>query len=188
MKEKIIIGLIGEKGSGKGTAAKYLESHYKAGHLASSDILKVLCKTMHLPATRENLIQMAIVLKKGFWNTILIDALITNINNSENKIVIGDGIRLPEDIEPFKNEYGKNFHLFYITADSETRYARIKTREEKIGENKISYHKFQEQEKLPTERLISKVGKEADYIINNDGPLEMMYAQIDKAMESVLAK
>lgn len=188
MKNKIVIGLVGEKGSGKGTVAKYLESYYKADHYTVSDILKEMSKLIYLPETRENLIQLALVLKKGFWSTILIDALINRVNASEKRVVVADGLRLPEDIEPFKQEYGKKFMLIYVTADTKIRYERIRTRKEKIGEDLVTFLKFKEQEKLPTERKIKKVGEQANFKITNNESIEDLYEQIDNIIRDTLAK
>ena len=182
--KKIVIGLIGEKGAGKGVIAKYLMEKYKADHFGTSKILKRTIDDLCLPATRDNLIKLALVLKEGFWNSVVIDALINEMEKSSAKIVIADGIRMHGDVEPFKKKYGKNFKLIYVTAPIKVRYERTKKRKEKIGEDRTTFEQFLAEEGRLTEISIHEIGDGADLTINNIGSLDKIYKQIDKIINS----
>lgn len=184
--EKIIIGLIGEKGSGKGTVADYLIKKYEAKHYGTSKILRRTIDSLHLPLTRDNLIKLALVLKEGFWPSIVIDALIKDIENNGAKIIIADGIRMHGDVEPFRKKYKNNFFLIYVTADMKLRYERTKKRKEKEGEDKMTFQEFLLEEARLTEISIQEIGKQADFTLTNNGTPPELEAQTDKVMKKIL--
>ncbi len=186
--KKIVIGLIGEKGSGKGTVSDYLIKNYGAAHYSTSRILKRTIESLHLPSTRENYIKLALVLKDAFWSSVVIDALIRDIEESDAKIVIADGIRMHGDVEPFRKKYGKNFFLIYVTADLKTRYERTKKRKEKAGEDKTTLKQFILEEGGLTEVSIHEIGKKADFIFDNNGTKKELEAQTEKVAKKILKK
>ena len=188
MKNKIVIGLIGEKGAGKGTIAEYFQKNYNAEHFGTSKILKRTIDSLHLPSNRENFIKLALILKNGFWPSVVIDSLILDIEDSQAKVVIADGIRMYGDVEPFRKKYKKNFHLIFITANPQTRYKRTKKRKEKIGEDKTSFHQFLMEENEPTEICIREIGRTADYIIDNNGTPKELEGQIIKVAKKIFKK
>lgn len=184
--KKIVIGLIGEKGSGKGTVSEYLIENYNAEHYGTSKILKRTIESLHLPSTRENYIKLALVLKNAFWSSVVIDALIKDIEKSKAKIVIADGIRMHGDVAPFRKKYGKNFYLFYVTADLKVRYERTKKRKEKSGEEKTTLEQFILEEGGLTEVSIHEIGKKADYTFNNNGTKKQLEEQVEKVAKKIL--
>ena len=187
MTPKIIIGLIGEKGSGKGTVSDYLISHFAAEHYGTSQILKRTVSDLHLELTRDNFIKLALVLKEGFGASVVIDSLIQDIEEqSKAEIVIADGIRMHDDVEPFKKLYGSNFHLIYVTADMRIRYERTKLRKEKAGEDKMTWPEFIAEEARLTEVAIHEVGRRADFIIENNGIPEELTSQVEAVMKKIL--
>jgi dephospho-CoA kinase len=187
-KNKIVIGLIGEKGAGKGAVAKYLIEKYGAKHYGTSKILRRTIEDLKLPVTRDNMVKLAIVLKEGFWPSVIIDSLIKDIEANGSDIIIADGIRMHGDVAPFQKKYGKNFHLVYVTADLKVRYERTKQRKEKDGEDKTTLEDFIAEEGRLTEVSIHEVGTTADFIIYNNKGVKELYAQVDKVIKSILKK
>lgn len=185
---KIVIGLIGEKGAGKGTVSDRLIDEYGAVHYGTSSILKRTLQDMHLPITRDNLIKLALVLKEGFGPTVVIDSLIQDMEKNGSNILIADGIRMHGDVEPFKKKYGENFFLVYVTANINLRYERTKARNEKEGESDTTFEQFLEEEGKLTEISIHEIGKKADFKLNNDGTQEELKKQVEEMMEKVLKK
>ncbi|MCG2695655.1 AAA family ATPase [Candidatus Parcubacteria bacterium] len=188
MKNKIVIGLIGEKGSGKGTVAKYLIEKYGAIHYGTSKILRRTIEDLHLPVTRNNLVKLALVLKEGFWPSVVIDALISDMEKNGSDIIIADGIRMHGDVKPFKKKYGKNFYLIYVKADIKTRYERVKKRKEKSGEDKLSFVEFLAEEARLTEVSIHEIGSTADFTIDNNKDQKELFKQIEKIMDKIFKK
>jgi len=182
-KKKFVIGLIGEKGAGKGTISDYLMEKYGAEHFGTSRILKRTVEDLYLPATRNNLVKLALMLKEGFWPSVVIDALIRDIEKGKAQIAIADGIRMHGDVEPFKKKYGRNFKLIYVTAPIRTRYERTKKRKEKVGEDKTTFEEFLAEEGQLTEISIHEIGKNADLTIHNVGDVKKIFQQIDKFLK-----
>lgn len=182
---KIIIGLIGEKGSGKGTVAEYLKEKYGAVHYGTSKILRRTLEDLHLPVTRDNLIKLALVLKEGYGPSVIIDSLIQDMEKNGSNIIIADGIRMHGDVEPFRKKYGKDFHLVYVTADLQLRYERTKLRKEKEGEADATFEQFMEEEGKLTEISIHEIGRQADFKFNNSGTADELKGQVDEMLKSL---
>lgn len=176
---KIVIGLIGEKGAGKGTVSDHLEKKYGAVHYGTSKILRRTLEDLHLPITRDNLIKLALVLKEGYGPSIIIDSLIHDMEKNGSEVIIADGIRMHGDVDPFKNKYGKDFYLVYVTADVRIRFERTRNRKEKDGEDKTTFEQFLEEEGKLTEISIHEIGKQADFTLNNNGTSEELIKQVD---------
>lgn len=185
MSKKIIIGLIGEKGSGKGTVSDYLIEKFGAVHYGTSKILRRTLEDLHVPVTRDNLIKLALVLKEGFGPSIIIDSLIQDMEKSDSELIIADGIRMHGDVEPFRQKYGQNFFLVYVTADLKLRYERTKARKEKEGEDKATFEQFLEEEGKLTEVSIHEIGKLADFKLNNNNTAEDLRRQVEEMMGKI---
>jgi dephospho-CoA kinase len=182
---KIVIGLIGEKGAGKGTVSDYLISQYGAIHYGTSKILRRTLEDIHVPITRENLTKLAMILKGGYGDSVIIDSLIQDMEKNGSDIIIADGIRMDGDAEPFRKKYGENFSLVYVTADPGIRYARTKKRKQNEGEGEATFEQFLAEEKMPTEIAISKIGQGADFKLDNSATLEELKEQVDEMIKKV---
>ncbi|MEI7425641.1 MAG: AAA family ATPase [Candidatus Moraniibacteriota bacterium] len=186
MKRKIVIGLIGEKGAGKGTVSDYLLEKYGAVHFGTSKILRRTLEDLHLPVTRDNLIKLALVLKEGYGPSVIIDSLIWDIEKNDADLVMADGIRMHGDVEPFQKKYRENFYLVYVTADLRLRYERTKMRKEKEGEDEATLEQFMEEEGRLTELSIHEIGRHAEFKLNNNGTADELKRQTDEMMEKIL--
>ena len=185
MKNKIIIGLIGEPAGGKGSVSNIIMEKHKTSHIATSDILKNILNNLHLEFSRENLTKLALSLKQTFGDQILMEALVQEVQKMDNNLVIVDGFRMPGDPEYFKEKYEKNFYLIYITADQRIRYERSIKRGEKSGESTTTFEKFQENEKKGTENSISEVAKNADFKIINNGDERELKKKVLEIIEKI---
>lgn len=183
--KKIIIGLIGEKGSGKGTVSDYLLEKYGAVHYGTSKILRRTLEDLHVPLTRDNLIKLALVLKEGYGPSVIIDSLIKDMEKNGSDIIIADGIRMHGDVEPFRKRFGKDFFLVYVTADLKLRYERTKARQQNEGEGEATLEQFLEEEGRLTEVSIHEIGRGADFKLNNNGTAEELKKQTDEMMEEI---
>ena len=186
MKRKLIIGLIGEKGAGKGTVAEYLLEKYGAVHFGTSKILRRTLEDLHLPVTRDNLVKLALVLKEGYGPSVIIDSLIQDMEKSSADLIIADGIRMHGDVEPFQKKYQDNFYLVYVTADLRLRFERTKARKEKDGEENATLEQFLEEEGKLTEISIHEIGRSAQFKMNNNGTAEELKKQTEEMMEKIL--
>jgi len=185
MKKKIIIGIIGEQAGGKGAAADFIRKHYGGQRLTVSSVLRRTLDSLHIDATRDNLINLALVLKKGFGSDVLMKAMLKEVENEDSDLIIVDGFRMPGDPDVFRKEYEKSFFLIYVTADLRVRYERSVKRGEKVGESDAAFEEFAAKESLETERLIAEVGKTADFTIVNNGDAGELEEKILEVMKKI---
>lgn len=170
---KTVLGLVGEKGSGKETFGNILKKilpSKKITHTRFSDILADTLFLWDLPKTRANLQDLAIIMKNQFGDGTLSHAMKVRIENDNSDIVIIDGIRWMSDVELLKS-FPKNI-LVYITADLKVRFERLSQRAEKSDEKTITFEQFMKEEQKENELLIPKIGKAADWKILNNSTIE----------------
>jgi len=182
LKDTLVIALAGEIASGKGTVSEYLAQRYGAVEYKFSDILKDILNRVHLDKNRENFTKLSIGLRKYYGQDILAFALAEDIKNSNDKIIVVDGVRRPEDLKYLREL--DNFVFVFITADPKVRYERLIHRDEKQDDQTKTFEQFKEDAKLETEQTIAQLESVADVIIDNGGALKELYAQVDKIVQS----
>lgn len=174
---KLIIGFVGQAGSGKGTAANLLHEKYGATVFTFSSILTDILNRLFLPSSRDNLVNMSITLRQGFGQNILAKAMSRQIENSTSDIVVVDGIRRIDDIEDLKSN--PNFHFIEIVVDPKIRFERLKKRNQKPGEAEMSWEDFLAVGQKETELTIAKVAEQANIKLDNEGDLLALEKQLD---------
>jgi dephospho-CoA kinase len=174
-----IIALIGEKFSGKDVAANYLEKQYGATHVRFSHVLDDILKTLDLPISRRNEIDLGLGLRKIFGDGVLGHAIEQRVKNAKTGLVAVNGVRMDE----MENVKKLGATTVYITAPVGIRFGRYQRRHEKTDDATMDLEHFIKQEKEEfTEKGIPKLGMECDYKIENAGSLEELYKKIDNLM------
>jgi len=181
-KRKIIVGLIGESGSGKDTVANYLRDEYGAKLMRFADPIKDVLHIFFDKTSREDQQWLALEMRKRFGADIFPRAIKRRIENEEG-IVVVNGLRFWEDYDFIENEE-QGFTL-YITADQELRWKRTTNRGEKTDDN-IDFAKFQEIERVETEIHIPEIGTKADFVIRNEKDLDYLLSETDRIMGEIL--
>ncbi len=186
---KLVIGLVGEKGSGKQTFVNFLRqiaADLNIRQVRFSDILAQTLLIWDLPNTRENLQKLSITMKDTFGTEALAHAAEFNIENDNADIIILDGARRESEVEIIKKQ-NPNL-LVYITTDQNLRFERLKNRSEKVGETGLSFEKFMKEENIETETLIPKLGVKADVKIANNGTLEEFKQEVEKFYQEYIVR
>ena len=177
---KLVIGLIGRIGSGKGFVGDYLYENYDVSVHTISDILADILKRLHLPYKREYLQKLGASLRSELGHDVIVNALKKDIEEDTSSIIIIDGIRYMNEVDMLRTF--ENNLLLSIDAPPDVRYKRCISRGEK-GEDKITFEKFMENENKETERHVNEVMKAADYTINNTRTKEDLIREIRKIMK-----
>jgi dephospho-CoA kinase len=180
---KLIIGLVGRQGSGKGTAARFLHETYQAELFRFSAVLNTILERLAIEKTRDNLIKLSGSLRETFGEDVLAYALGRDVINSSSDIVIVDGIRRIEDIAAL--DPLPQFKLIEITAPAKTRYERMTQRGEKAGEGGMTYDEFAAQEQAPTEITIPSVAARAWKAIDNGKDKQHLEQQLKDLMQEL---
>lgn len=168
-----VIGLVGEKGSGKQTFVNILKSLYPDKNIRQvrfSDILAQTLMIWDIPNTRPNLQKLAIIMNDAFGTQALAKAARFSIEGDRADIIVFDGVRTKDEEKLVKSF--KNSILLYITAPAKLRFERLKKRSEKIGETGLSFEQFSLEEKSKRETQVPEIGQRADIKIENKGTLE----------------
>ena len=182
-----IIGLVGEKGSGKQTFVNFLKELYpdlKIRQVRFSDILAQTLMIWDIPVTRINLQKLSLMMNDTFGTSSLANAAKFNIEGDSSQVIILDGIRRDSELKLVKGF--KDKLLIYITADQNLRYERLKLRSEKVGETGLTFEQFLAEEKSRAETEIPKLGKTSDLKIENNESLQDFKAKIKTLSDQIL--
>lgn len=184
--KKTVIGLVGEKGSGKGTFGTILKEilpQKTISRIRFSDVLTDTLSLWGIPQTRSNLQTLAVIMKNQY-GPALSHAVYIRILRNTSDIVLLDGIRWQPDVDLLRS-MPSNL-LVYITAPTRIRYERTRERAEKPEESTMQYEQFLKEETSENEILIAKIGTTADFKINNTGTLEQFKKEVVKIASKFL--
>lgn len=180
---KIVIGLIGKKGSGKQKFVNFSNNMWGAVlHVKTGGIIGETLDIWHLPRTRENMQKLPVIMENGFGKGLLSNAAYQKIKNSAVSLVIFDAVRWESDVKMIRKF--QNSYLVFIDTDERLRYERIKNRGEKPEEKNLSFEKFKEEEGAETEIYISDLSKNVDFVITNNGTPEEFYRKVQRFYDS----
>lgn len=177
----LIIGLVGQMVTGKGTAAEYLNKKYGALNYRFSDPLRDILDRMHTEKTRNNLQKLSTVLRQNFGEDVLAKIIKEDIKNSNYSIATVDGIRRWGDIELIKN--AGNFVLTAIETSPEKRYERMIKRKENEGDEKKTYEEFLSDQQKEADAQIPQIMQEAQEKISNEDGFDDFYKQLDNIIK-----
>ncbi len=181
-----IIGLVGEKGSGKQTFVNFLKGilpNKNIRQVRFSDILAQTLMIWDIPLTRPNLQKLALVMNDAFGAKALAKAAKFSAEGDPHDLVIFDGIRREAEFKLVKSFKGSI--ILYITALGKLRFKRLKIRSEKVGETALTFEQFLAEEQSKAETAIPGLGKKADKKIENNAGLDEFKAKIQKFSEVV---
>lgn len=183
MKEsnKIIIGIVGEMGSGKSTVSKIIQDEYGASKYKFSDILREILELLHLPLSRLNLIDLFLILAERFGEDVLARPILKAIEKDSHDFIVIEGIRRPADISLLKPL--PNFHLLGIMSDEQSRFQRIIHRTENSDDTTKTFSEFQKDQERKTETLITSMINNSSHQIINNGTIEELRIKVKNLIE-----
>jgi len=186
-KKIFYIGVVGTNGAGKTTICHYLEKQYGFAAFSLSDIVREEAKRLHLPLDRDHLVEVGTKLKEEFGETVLAQKVISKAKEQHLHKVVFDSIRHIKEVRYLK-EHGAE--IFAVDASVETRYARIKKRgkqTDNVDFATFCKHDIREREGHRSGQHINEALKEADFLFDNEGRLEDLYAQIEAGLKQFYA-
>lgn len=183
----LILGIVGEKSSGKAVVGRYIARTYGYPFIIfSENVLNVMLELLDLD-WRDHRVQgrLAEVLRTTFGRDVLARAVLKQVRQQQAKVIVIDGIRKVGELQFLRRL--KNFRLLYVTAPMKFRWRRAYRRNERI-DDRVSLSEFRRIETLPHEREIPKIGGLADFRIDNVGSSKELYKKIDAVMQQVRSK
>ncbi len=178
--ETLVIGLVGETGSGKDTVADYLRDTYGAELTRLSDPIKKSLRHFFDAPSKADQAWLYGVFKERFGENALHQALRRHIAQTSSPVVVVNGLRMPID-EDFVRALPHSV-ILYVTADQKLRWERTVARYEKSDDNQSLESFVHFEATAETERHVPAIGARADVVIHNDGTLEELLAAIDAFM------
>ncbi len=179
-RETLVIGLVGETGSGKDTVADYLRDTYGAELTRLSDPIKKSLRHFFDAPSKADQAWLYSVFKERFGEDVLHQALRHHIAHIQSPVVVINGLRMPVD-EDFVRAL-PNSVILYITANQKLRWERTVARYEKSDDNQSLESFVHFEATAETERHVPAIGARADVTIHNDGTLEKLLSAVDTFM------
>ena len=181
---KVILGLVGETGSGKDTVAHYLQRRYDVDLLRFSKPLKKTLSLFFEHPSKDDQSWLYSVFKERFGEDVLHRGIARYISQHSG-IMCVNGLRMMMDME-FVRSFPRNY-IIYVTADQKMRWERALSRGEKSDDNQTfaEFKKFEET--AETEQAVPRIGAQADFTVRNEGTMEELLTQVDAVMEQIIA-
>lgn len=183
---RLIIGIIGDKNSGKSIVFEYLQRKRGVFSVRTSDVLRDILVRLGLdPSDRvNNYARLGEALRKTFGHGILVEACLQQARQSAKRIVAVEGMRRWKELAVLRRM--RNFKLLYVTAPAKLRWQRARRRTRAVRkDDQVSFQKFKQIERtLITEVEIPRMGKVADIRIDNLGTKRVLFKKVDAAMRS----
>lgn len=183
---KLIIGLTGSMGCGKGEIVKILE---KKGfqYITLSMMVREEARKRGVAEEREKLMEVGNSMRKESGAGVLAQRALEKIENSEGDLWIVDGIRNPAEIDALKK--GENVHIVGVSTDREVLVERILGRaRESDAKDRVEILRKLEREwgvgEPPDGQQVGKCMEKADIVIPNMGTLE----ELDEAFVAFYEK
>ena len=179
----LVLGLTGKRGSGKDTAAFHLRDKYGFQILTYTDhVLTPILEKKYKEVTRENLINLALEMRKEKGNHILTELICRKIGKEGFWVV--SGVRYPEEYEYFKGQFLEGFKMINVGCEAKKRYERTKKRGTK-GEADMTFKDFMDIEKKETEKVIDETITHAQFSVDNNGTIGELQKSLDKVVEKL---
>lgn len=178
---KIILGITGEMGSGKGTIAKHVVEEKNGSAHRFSTILRDILDRVYLEQSRDNMQALSTVMRKTFGEDLMAKGMYHDAQNDEHEVVVVDGVRRMSDITYLREL--PQFKLVYVEADMEKRFERISKRGENADDAKKTFEEFKKSHEDESELQIKELKSYANYVVNNDGTFADLYRQIDEIIK-----
>lgn len=175
--KKIILGIAGEIASGKDTVARLLKEKYGAETIMFSTILRDILDRLYLEQNRENLARLSMHLRKAFGEDTFSRVILKDAEKFDAEIIVVDGVRRLADIIHFESM--GNFYFAYIEASAEKRHERIVERGQNTDDSTKTVLQLEKDQHLEAEAQVRDLKERAEFVINNDGTLEELQAQVD---------
>ncbi len=176
---KLILGIIGQRLSGKDTVGEYLVEKKNAYQIKYSHILDEILQILDQPNSRRNEIDLGMALRNVFHEGVINAAVKRKLLDTEKDLAVVNGIRFWDEYEMVKALGGK---FLYITAPQEILYQRFLSRRQKADDSVLSAQDFLALENEPTEIKIAELGKKCEYVIENTGSKANLYEKIEKIL------
>ncbi len=185
----IVIGLVGEKGSGKDKFAEFLARIAQSRRVVTAGFSDILYETLSrwgISPTRVNLQKLPVAMDGAYGVGTLASAVALRLEKIDADVLVVRGIRWDPDVALIRRL--PNNSIVYVTASASVRYARTLARGEKAGETETTFEQFMREEQATNEINIPRIGASADYKIVNEGTLADYESEVARVYHAICAR
>ena len=182
-----IIGITGTLGAGKGEVVNYLVEKYGFKHFSAREFIIEEIKRRGLPVNRDTTTPVANDLRAKYGSDYIAKELFKRAVTAGGDAII-ESIRTVGEAGALRAT-GKPFTFLAVDADKKLRFERVHRRKSELDD--VTFEKFVEDEKRemtstdPTKQNLSACIALADVVIQNNGTLEELHAQVDTALGKI---
>ncbi len=173
-------------GAGKGTVVEYLVGKRGFDHYSVRSFLLKEINRRGMAENRDSMVTVANELRGKHGPSYVTDQLYFEAAQVGKNCII-ESIRTPGEIDSLR-EKGR-FFLFAVDADPLIRYQRITERQSETDH--ISFDTFTEDEARemntsdPNKQNLKACIREADFVMNNNGSREELFAEVEKVLKQI---
>jgi dephospho-CoA kinase len=180
----IVIGAVGDIGSGKDEVLKYLRDRYGVPFLSTGDIVRQMAQEDGVEGTRENLEAISKRCFTELGRGCFVRMAAQEIMKRDWKVAGISGVRSPDDVAVMREMFGGAFILVRVDVnDTRIRFERVRLRGER--RDPLTWEAFQQQDGNEEQEFqINRAEAMADYSIDNSGTVEELHRQIDELVAS----
>jgi len=181
---KLVLGLTGMPGSGKSLVVKVAQD---LGYdvVTMGDVVREETSKRGLEPTPTNIGKVMLELRKSDGDRVIAEKCIPKIEQKKNTRIIIDGLRSYTEVETFMKKLS-NFALITVHTSPQTRFERLSTRGR--SDDPKNWEVFHERDMRELGVGIGYAIALAEYVIVNDGSLEILNARAQETLRSVEAK
>lgn len=183
MKGKVVLGLTGMPGAGKGIVREILQ---KMGYavVVMGDAVREESKVRNLEPTPENLGIIMLELRKEEGAAAIAKRCIPKMEKMTDRVVV-EGIRSLHEVDEFKKHF-PNFALVAIHASPGTRFQRLFQR--KRSDDPKEWETFVERDFRELGIGIGGAIATSDYMITNEGSKVQLQKKIREVLKEISRK
>jgi len=183
MKERIVLGVAGMPGAGKGTVREIVQ---KMGYsvVVMGDEIREEAKRRNLKPTPENLGMIMLKLREEEGPAAIAKRCIPKMEKMKEKVVV-EGIRSLHEVDEFKKHF-PSFTLIAIHASPETRFRRLFQR--KRSDDPKRWETFRERDLRELSVGIGAAIATADQMIVNEGSKAQLKRKTREVLKEALEK
>lgn len=184
MKERIVVGIVGMPGAGKGIAREIVQ---KMGYplVVMGDEIREEAKRRKLKPTPENLGRVMLKLREEEGPAAIAKRCIPKMEKAKGEVVVVEGIRSLHEVDEFKKHF-PNFTLIALHASPETRFQRLFQR--KRSDDPKGWKTFMDRDLRELSVNIGTAIATADHMIVNEGTKAQLKRKTQEVLKEVLKK
>jgi dephospho-CoA kinase len=184
MDDRLVVGLAGMPGAGKSIIVRFARKRGYRVHVMG-DVVREEAKKQGLEANPENLGRIMLKLREKEGSAVISKRCVTEIKRTSCNKVIVDGIRSLDETIEFRKHFPK-FCLVAVHSSPETRFKRVCNRLR--SDDSKNREVFNERDVRELSVGLGNVIAMAEYMIVNEGRLEVLKAKAGEILRNIEAK